>query len=70
DRPAFVVNRIRYRPKRVEEFFTTAAPRGQRYGERRPVFVLTSERSFSGAEELAYDLQTQVIRVECAWDDQ
>jgi hypothetical protein len=58
DRPAFVVNRIRYRPKRVEEFSTTAAPRGQKYGERRPLFILTSERSFSGAEELAYDLQT------------
>jgi hypothetical protein len=58
DRPAFVVNRIRYRPQRVDEFSTTATPRGGRYGERRPLFVLTSGRTFSGAEELAYDLQT------------
>jgi len=57
ERPSFVVNRIRYRPQRIEEYATTAAPRGGRYGERRPVFVLTSANTFSGGEELAYDLQ-------------
>ena len=57
DRPAFVVNRIRYRPARVAEFSTTPAPRGTRYGERRPLFVLTSRDTFSAAEEIAYDLQ-------------
>jgi len=57
ERPSFVVNRIRYRPERIEEYATTAAPRGGRYGERRPVFVLTSANTFSGGEELAYDLQ-------------
>jgi len=57
ERPPFVVNRIRYRPVRIKEFATTGAPRGGRYGERRPVFVLTSPDTFSGGEELAYDLQ-------------
>ena len=57
ERPSFVVNRIRYRPERTDEFATTTAPRGGRYGERRPMFVLTSAKTFSGGEELAYDLQ-------------
>lgn len=57
ERPSFVVNRIRYRPERIDEFATTAVPRGGRYGERRPMFVLTSANTFSGGEELAYDLQ-------------
>ena len=57
DRAPFVINRIRYRAARVAAFATTATPRGIRYGERRPLLVLTSPRTFSGAEELAYDLQ-------------
>jgi C-terminal processing protease CtpA/Prc len=32
---------------------------GRRYGQRKPVYVLTSDRTFSGAEEFAYDLQTR-----------
>ena len=31
---------------------------GRRYGEKRPVWVLTSSETFSAAEELAYNLQT------------
>jgi C-terminal processing protease CtpA/Prc len=30
---------------------------GKRFGGTKPVYVLTSPRTFSGAEELAYDLQ-------------
>jgi len=30
---------------------------GKRFGGTKPIFVLTSGRTFSGAEELAYDLQ-------------
>ncbi|MFJ3925366.1 S41 family peptidase [Streptomyces sp. NPDC090022] len=30
---------------------------GPRFGGRKPVYVLTSDRTFSAAEELAYDLQ-------------
>ena len=32
---------------------------GRKFGPSKPVFVLTSARTFSGAEEFAYDLQTQ-----------
>ncbi|HEX6341662.1 S41 family peptidase [Umezawaea sp.] len=30
---------------------------GERFGGTKPIYVLTSPRTFSGAEELAYDLQ-------------
>jgi C-terminal processing protease CtpA/Prc len=30
---------------------------GRRFGGSKPLYVLTSDRTFSGAEELAYDLQ-------------
>jgi C-terminal processing protease CtpA/Prc len=32
---------------------------GRHYGTTRPVYVLTSDGTFSGAEEFAYDVQTQ-----------
>src|SRR3989442_6604411 len=38
--------------------YRTRVP-GVRYGPERPVYVLTSRRTFSGAEEFAYNLQTQ-----------
>ena len=57
ERAPFVVNRIRYRNKPTVDHYTVAVPRGPKYGEKRPVFVLTSARTFSAGEELAYDLQ-------------
>jgi len=57
ERPSFVVNRIRYRNQATVDYWTVVAPRGAKYGETRPVFVLTSGDTFSGGEELAYDLQ-------------
>ncbi|MET0556825.1 MAG: S41 family peptidase [Vicinamibacteria bacterium] len=44
---------------RVEESWTSAEVAGRRYGGEKPVYVLTSDRTFSGAEEFAYDLQTR-----------
>jgi hypothetical protein len=41
------------------EHFSAENVEGPRYGEKRPVFVLTAKRTFSAAEECAYDLQTQ-----------
>ncbi|TMB32775.1 MAG: S41 family peptidase [Deltaproteobacteria bacterium] len=41
------------------EHFSAEKVDGPRYGEKRPVYVLTSNRTFSAAEECAYDLQTQ-----------
>ena len=52
------LNDIYNRPKNTtEEFWTLSVP-GPRY-LARPVYVLTSARTFSGAEEFSYDLQTQ-----------
>jgi hypothetical protein len=42
---------------KTEEFWIRASVPGSRYD--RPVWLLTSARTFSGGEEFAYDLQTQ-----------
>jgi C-terminal processing protease CtpA/Prc len=42
---------------RTDEFWTNATVAGPRYGGKKPVFVLTSKRTFSGAEEFAYNLK-------------
>lgn len=53
----FVVNTFHRREGgRVEEFKTTELG-DFAYGAHKPVFVLTSPMTFSGGEELAYDLQ-------------
>lgn len=41
------------------EHFSAEAVAGPRYGEERPVYVLTSRDTYSAAEECAYDLQTR-----------
>jgi hypothetical protein len=53
----YVVNSFHWRAgNRVEEFKTTDL--GElAYGAHKPVFVLASPRTFSGGEELTYDLQ-------------
>lgn len=42
---------------RREQFFTKAEVEGRRYGQRKPVYVLTSTRTFSAAEEFTYNLK-------------
>jgi C-terminal processing protease CtpA/Prc len=44
--------------ERTEEFWTLDEVRGKKRPDV-PVFVLTSKRTFSGAEEFAYNLQTR-----------
>ena len=39
------------------QFFTTAEVQGTRYGAKKPVYVLTSNRTFSAAEEFTYNLK-------------
>jgi retinol-binding protein 3 len=46
------------RGDRTEEFWTLKSVAGKRY-VGKDVYVLTSRRTFSGAEECAYNLQTQ-----------
>jgi hypothetical protein len=45
------------RGDRTEAFWTFRNLRGARYGPDRPVYVLTSSRTFSAAEAFAYDLK-------------
>lgn len=42
---------------RTQEFWTDPSVPGTRYGQARPVYVLTGPRTFSGGEEFAYDMQ-------------
>jgi hypothetical protein len=54
------LNTLYWRPEnRTEAFYTRADIPGTRYGPDKPVYVLTSRRTFSGAEEFAYNLQTR-----------
>ncbi len=51
------VNSIYNRPRNTTRQFWTVATASPRY--TKPVYVLTSSRTFSGGEECAYDFQTQ-----------
>ena len=42
---------------KTQQYWTLPCVPGTRYGSSKPVYVLTSERTFSAAEEFAYDLQ-------------
>jgi hypothetical protein len=42
----------------TEEFWTQDTVAGRRFGGEKPVYVLTSARTFSGAEEFTYNLKT------------
>jgi tetratricopeptide (TPR) repeat protein len=44
---------------RTQEFWTRTDVPGNRLGQDVPLFVLTSNRTFSGGEEFAYNIQTQ-----------
>jgi retinol-binding protein 3 len=41
----------------TQEFWTAPQVPGKRFGGQKPVYVLTSKRTFSGGEDLAYSLQ-------------
>jgi len=54
------LNSLQYRGAgRAQEFHTDPALPGPRFGPDKPVFLLTSGRTFSAGEELAYNLQTR-----------
>src|SRR5262245_10513682 len=42
---------------RTQQFWTLPYVPGRRYGGTKPVYVLTSSQTFSGAEEFAYNLK-------------
>jgi C-terminal processing protease CtpA/Prc len=57
--PNTLINRFYWRPLDRWDEFRTSRVSGRFYGTTRPVYVLTSDETFSGAEEFAYDVQTQ-----------
>lgn len=54
-----VINTFYWRPANRWDESRTVAVSGRHYGTTKPVYVLTSHGTFSGAEEFAYDIQTQ-----------
>ncbi|MEQ1519159.1 MAG: S41 family peptidase, partial [Usitatibacteraceae bacterium] len=42
---------------RTDQFWTQEWVPGKRFGQKKPVYVLTSNRTFSGAEEFSYNLK-------------
>lgn len=53
------LNDIYDRPDNTtRQFWTAPWVTGEKFGGSKPVYVLTSSNTFSGAEELSYDLQT------------
>ncbi|WP_103503060.1 S41 family peptidase [Streptomyces sp. SM14] len=52
------LNTMRYRDEsRTTQFWTLPYVPGTRYGTARPLFLVTGPKTFSGAEELAYNMQ-------------
>lgn len=43
----------------TKQFWTQPHAPGKHFGSGKPIYVLTSSRTFSGAEEFSYDLQAQ-----------
>jgi hypothetical protein len=57
--PNTLVNKFYWRPQNRWDEFRTKRVTGKYYGTTRPIYVLTSDGTFSGGEEFAYDIQTQ-----------
>jgi hypothetical protein len=58
DGPVHINDMFRRDTGETRQFWTHAKVAGKRFGARKPIYVLTSNRTFSGGEELAYDLQS------------
>ncbi len=56
DRPLLLNTILWGREQRKQEFFTDPEVKGAKFGNK-PVFVVTSKKTFSAGEEFAYDLQ-------------
>lgn len=54
------LNSLYFRPaNRTDAFYTNPRVAGRKFGPDKPIYVLTSSKTFSGAEEFAYNLQTR-----------
>ena len=53
------LNSLYFRPAdRTDHFWTRPSVRGAKFGATKPIYVLTSDRTFSAAEEFTYNLQS------------
>lgn len=59
DKPTHINSMYSRDTGKTEESWTRSDVKGKRFGGTKPVFVVTSNRTFSGGEEFTYDLQTQ-----------
>ena len=57
-KPVHLVDVYEREANKTTPSWTSAKLHGARFGGKKPVYVLTSKTTFSGGEELAYDLQT------------
>lgn len=57
DRRTHVVDVYWRDGERTEQFWTQDSVPGLRFGGAKPIWILTSKATFSGAEQLAYDLK-------------
>ncbi len=59
DKPTRLID-IRWRAgNRLEQHWTSAKVAGPRYGQRRPVYVLTEHETFSAAEDFSYGMKAR-----------
>ena len=58
DKPVHLIDIYERETKTTTQSWTQAKLHGKRFGGKKPVYVITSKRTFSGGEEFAYDLQT------------
>ncbi len=58
DKPTHVNDMYERLGDKTRQWWTLPYVPGLRFGERKPVYVLTSRETFSGGEEFAYDLQS------------
>jgi C-terminal processing protease CtpA/Prc len=59
DKPTRLID-IRWRAgNRLEQHWTSAKVAGPRYGQRRPVYVLTERETFSAAEDFSYGMKVR-----------
>jgi hypothetical protein len=54
------LNSLYFRPaNHTDDFYTNPRVAGRKFGPDKPIYLLTSSRTFSAAEEFAYNLQTR-----------
>jgi C-terminal processing protease CtpA/Prc len=58
DKPVHVDDVFRRDTGETHQFWTHAVVAGKRIGAKKPIYVLTSSRTFSGGEALTYTLQS------------